>query len=197
MGAERKRGAHRRDDAGIATLTGHVESFAQKHAAEAATHRVRGIEVFAVEIDVHLPFDSERADHDIAAAVVNRLDWDASDPRYSISVMVEKGWVSLSGEVAWHFQKMAVTEDVHRLRGVVGVSDQITIRPSAEIAHIHEQIPHAVERSWSDPDRIKVSSNGGAIRLTGTARSPVDRELAVATAWSAPGATSIENDIAI
>jgi osmotically-inducible protein OsmY len=91
---------------------------------------------------------------------------------------------------------MAATEDVRQLRGVVGIFDQIPIRPSADIAHIHEQIAHALKRSWSDPDRTKMSSNGGAIRLTGTARSPVDRELAVATAWSAPGATSVENDIA-
>ena len=184
-------------DAGIVTLTGHVESFAQKHAAEAATHRVRGVEAVAVEIDIHLPFDSERTDHDIAAAVVNRLDWDASVPRNAISVTVEKGWVSLSGEVDWHFQKNAAAQDVGRLRGVVGMSDHITIKPGVDVAHVREELVRALKRSWSDPQRINVSASGGVIRLTGTARTPFDRERAELTAWSAPGAISVENDIEI
>jgi osmotically-inducible protein OsmY len=184
-------------DAGIATLTGHVESFAQKHAAEAATRRVRGVEAVAVEIAVHLPFDSERADHHIAAAIVNRLDWDASVPRNSINVMVEKGWVSLSGVVDWHFQKSAAAQDVSRLRGVVGVSDHITVKPGVDVAHVREDIVRALKRSWSDPQRINVSASGGMIRLTGSARTPFDRDLAVMTAWAAPGAISVENDIKI
>jgi osmotically-inducible protein OsmY len=183
-------------DAGIATLTGYVESFAQKHAG-AATHRVRGVEAVAVEIDVHLPFDSERADHDIAAAAVNRLDWDASVPRNSISGMVEKGWVSLSGEVDWHFQKNAAAQDVSRLRGVVGMSDHITIGSGVDVAHVREELVRALKRSWSDPQRINVSASGGLIRLTGTTRTPFDRERAEITAWSAPGAISVENDIKI
>ena len=92
---------------GVVTLNGHVRNFSQKLAAEKAVGRVKGVKAVAEEIEVKLPFDIERGDEDIAAAAIERLAWDSSVPRDAVNVRVEKGWVTLSGKVEWHYQKEA------------------------------------------------------------------------------------------
>jgi osmotically-inducible protein OsmY len=186
-------------DSGVVTLTGHVESFAQKHAAEAAVRRVKGVKAIAEEIEVRLPYATKRSDEEIAGAAIGRLEWDVSVPRDTIKVTVDKGRVTLTGEVDWNYQKDAASLDVRPLFGVVGVINQITIKPTTvNTSNISENIVHALHRSWFfDPKTISVSAQGGKIRLTGTVRTWHDRQVAAATAWSAPGATAVENDIAV
>ena len=92
---------------GVVTLNGHVQNFSQKLAAEKAVGRVKGVKSVAEEIEVKLPFDIERGDEDIASAAIERLAWDSSVPRDAVKVRVEKGWVTLSGKVDWHYQKEA------------------------------------------------------------------------------------------
>jgi osmotically-inducible protein OsmY len=182
---------------GVVTLTGHVESYAQKHAAEAVARRVRGVKAVAEEIEVRLPFDARRSDGDIAAAAVERLAWDVSIPRDAIQLKVEQGWITLTGRVERHFQKEAAEQDVRRLHGVVGVSNQITITPTAEASAISAEIMHALHRSWFDPKTITVSAEGGRVRLTGTVQSSYARRVAMTTAWAAPGTTAVVNEIEI
>jgi osmotically-inducible protein OsmY len=185
-------------NAGVVTLTGHVESFAQKHAAETAVRRVKGVKAVAEEIEVRLPYEKKRSDEEIAGAAIGRFEWDVSIPRDAIKVMVDAGWVTLTGEVDWHYQKDAASMDVRSLLGVTGVSNQITIKPAVNTSNISDDIMHALGRSWFfDPKTISVSAQGGKIRLTGTVKSWHDRQLAAATAWAAPGATAVENDIAV
>lgn len=185
-------------DDGVVTLTGHVESFAEKQAAEAAARRVKGVKAVAEKIEVKLPFDRERDDDDIAAAAINRLAWDVAIPKDAIQVTVEKGWVTLTGEVDWHFQKDIAAQDVHRLLGVTGVSNRITIKPGVNTTHISDEIMHALHRSWFfDPKTITVTADQGRVRLTGTVHSPHDRQVAAATAWAAPGVTDVVNEIEI
>lgn len=185
-------------NAGVVTLTGHVESFAQKLAAETAARRVKGVKAVAQEIEVRLPFDTKRGDEEIAAAILQRLMWDVSVPRDSVKVKVEKGWVTLTGQVDWHYQKDAAEQDVRRLHGVVGVSNQTTIKPKVNTSNISDDIRHALHRAWFlDPDNIKVNAEGGKVRLTGTVHSPHDRQVAAATAWSAPGTTAVQNDLVV
>jgi osmotically-inducible protein OsmY len=165
-------------NSGVVTLTGHVESFAQKHAAEAAVRRVKGVKAIAEEIEVRLSSATKRSDEEIAGAAIGRFEWDVSIPRDTIKVTVDKGWVTLTGEVDWNYQKDAASLDVRPLFG--------------------DDIVHALHRSWFfDPKTISVSAQGGRIRLTGTVHTWHDRQLAAATAWSAPGATAVENDIAV
>jgi len=123
-------------NAGIVTLSGHVESFAEKHAAEAAARRVKGVEAVAEEIEVRLAFDAKRSDGQIAAAVINRLDWNVAVPRNAVKVQVESGWITLSGQVDWDFQRTAAAHDVRWLLGVVGVSNQITIKTDANVPQV-------------------------------------------------------------
>lgn len=183
---------------GIVTLTGHVENYAQKHAAEAAARRVKGVRGVAEEIQVRLPFETQRTDEDIAAAAVSRMSWDVSIPRNAVKVQVENGWVTLTGQVDWHYQKSAAGQELRHLSGVTGLSDQITVKPRVDVGDISDSITHALHRSWFfDPQTIKVSAEGGEVHLRGSVHLPHDRQLAAATAWSAPGVTGVQNDIAV
>ena len=185
-------------DAGIVTFTGHVESFAEKHAAETATRRVRGVKAVAEEIKVELPFERVRRDDDIAAAALERLAWDTSVPPDAITVKVEQGWITLTGQVPWYYQKQAAEQDKARLHGVNGISNHLVVKPTVDVSDISDKIRHVLHRSWLvDDETVTVQADGGRVRLTGTVRSPHDRQVAWATAWAAPGATSVENDIAI
>jgi osmotically-inducible protein OsmY len=179
-------------------LSGHVANFAERHAAESAALRVRGVRGVAVEIEVRLAFESKRGDDDIAAAAVERLRWDVLVPKDCIKVTVEQGWVTLSGVVEWYYQRDAAEQDVLRLSGVTGLSNQTTIRNKPDAAGISDSITHALGRSWLfDGEAVTVHAAGGTVTLSGTVHSPHDRNLAAATAWAAPGTTAVENDIAI
>ena len=113
---------------GVITLSGHVQRFAEKQAAQSASLRVKGVKAVADEIEVKLPFDTVRSDDDIARAAVDRLSWDSTLPKDAIKVSVQDGWITLTGEVGWRFEHDAAAQDVRRLWGVVGVSNQITLK---------------------------------------------------------------------
>jgi osmotically-inducible protein OsmY len=184
--------------AGVVTLTGHVENYAEKSAAEAAAWRVKGVKGLAEEIEVRLPNSIKRNDEAIAAAAISRLSWDVSIPEDSVSVKVEKGWITLTGEVEWHYQKEAAEQDVRGLFGVVGVSNQTKLKSRVNTADVSDSIRTALHRSWLfDPDTITVKADGGNVKLSGTASSWHDKEVAGSTAWLAKGATSVENNISV
>lgn len=183
---------------GVVTLTGHVENLAEKHAAEAASRRVKGVKAVADEIEVRLLPETQRTDDEIAAAAVERLAWDVSIPADAVQVTVEQGWITLTGEVDWHYQRVAAEQDLHRLFGVVGVTNEIAIKSRVHASDISDEIMHALHRSWFfDPRTINVEIRDGTVRLTGTARSAHERQVAAATAWAAPGVTDVVNDIVI
>lgn len=183
---------------GTVTLTGHVSTFGQKHAAEMATGRVKGVKAIAEEIEVRLPFEVKRDDADIASAAVNRLAWDSTTPRDAIIVKVEKGWVTLTGEVDWHYQMETAEREVRNLMGVVGVSNQVTIKPRVDTAGLQDDIQHALHRSiFFQPENVHVTATDGRVKLTGTVATWLDRRTAGWTAWAAPGATSVENDLIV
>jgi osmotically-inducible protein OsmY len=183
---------------GTVTLSGHVQSYGQKHAAEMATGRVKGVRAVAEEIEVRLPFEVKRDDADIATAAVDRLAWDTGTPRDAVKVKVEKGWLTLTGEVHWHFQKEAAEREVSNLMGVLGVSNQITIKPRVDTAGLSDDIQHALHRSWFfDEETVHVTAQEGRVKLTGTVGSWQERQMAASTAWAAPGATSVENDLIV
>jgi osmotically-inducible protein OsmY len=183
---------------GVVTLSGHVSHFAEKLAAETAAARVRGVKAVAEEIEVHLPFDATKPDDEVAAAALNRIAWDVALPADAVKIKVEQGWVTLTETVDSHFQKEVVQDDVRRLRGVAGVSNHIVVKPRANPDGIGDAIMHALHRSWYfDSNPVRVSVDGGSVRLAGKVRSPHDRQMAAATAWNAPGVTDVENDIEI
>jgi len=183
---------------GVVTLTGHVGSFMEKWAAEKAASRVKGVKAVAEELEVRLPYDVKHGDEEIAAAAVNRLSWDGSVPHDAVKVTVEKGSVTLTGEVEWHYQKDAADWDVRGLLGVIRINNDITIRQRANASNITDDIRKALHRSWFfNPDSVTVTADGGNVRLTGSVSTWHDRQVAEDTAWAAPGAVSVVNDIAI
>jgi len=185
-------------NAGVVTLTGHVANFDQKQQAEAAVRRVKGVKAIAEELEVRLPFGSKRSDDEIAAAAVNRLSWDVSVPPDAVVVKAENGWVTLTGQVSWHYQRHAAGHDIARLFGVVGVSNNITLKPVVDVTNISDDITHALHRSYFfDPQTVFVSAEAGRVRLTGTVGSLHDKAMAAQAAWAGHGVTAVENDISV
>ncbi len=182
---------------GIITLMGSVESYAEKHCAETAALRVKDVKGVAEEIEVRLPVSVKHGDAEIAEAAVNRLDWNVSVPKESVKVAVSKGWVTLTGNVHWHYQHDAAAEAVRTLWGVTGVSNQISIKPTANASNIKSDIMDALNRSWFAPENIHVTTDHGKVTLTGTVEYWDERALAGTTAWAAPGVTSVANDIRV
>jgi osmotically-inducible protein OsmY len=184
--------------AGVVALTGHVRSFPQKLAAERAAARVKGVKAVVEDIVVKLPDDIRRRDGSIAGAAIERLAWDVSVPRGAVEIKVENGCVTLNGEVDWQFQREAAAQAVRTLIGVVGVFNQIEVRPTVHSDDVGQNITRALHRAWFyDPNTISISAQAGKITLTGQVTTWNARDLAGTTAWSAPGATYVENQISV
>ncbi len=182
----------------VVTLTGYVDAYTKRWAAEDAARRVRGIKAVANEIEVRLPSSSERTDADIAAAAVSGLEWDAILSTEKVKVTVSKGWVTLDGEVEWQYQKADAERVVRRLKGVKGVTNLITVKPTVSPSDLKKKIEQALTRSvQEDADSIQLEVNGGTVILKGKVRSYLEKKEAERAAWLAPGVTSVDNRITI
>ncbi len=184
---------------GIVTLTGWVDSYLKKMAAQEAAHRVRGVKAVANDIEVRLPGFAERTDTDLAAAVLGALRWDAAIPAGKVDVTVSQGWVTLKGEVEHAFQVRDAERAVRRHAGVKGVSNLIVVNRSHVLpTDLKQQIERALVRNAeTDARRITVEMEGGKVILRGTVRSSAEKQAAEETAWSAPGVSEVENSIVI
>jgi osmotically-inducible protein OsmY len=181
--------------AGIVTLSGHVEGFWEKDAAEKAIRRLKNVKAVAEELDVRLPFSVKRDDTEIAAAAVERLSWNSAIPKDAVKATVQQGWITLTGEVDRHYQHEAAADDIRGLWGVTGVSNHITIKARPDTLSIRSDIIAALGRSWLDAETISVTAHDGRVKLTGTVDSWYERDEAGAMAWAAPGTTAVQNDI--
>jgi osmotically-inducible protein OsmY len=128
---------------------------------------------------------------------VSRMAWDSTLPKDAIKATVHDGWVTLTGEVNWHFEHDAAAQDVRRLWGVVGVTNDVTVKSRVDTLNVRDDINRALHRSWFDPSNVKVTADGGKVKLSGTVHSWSERRMAGTTAWAAPGATVVENDLII
>ena len=183
---------------GIVTLAGHVSSYAEKLGAERAAQRVSGVKALAIEMDVKLSGSSKRTDADIAGSVDNVLHWTASLPKDGVKVMVENGWVTLSGEVGWDYQRRDAARGVRHLTGVTGVSDNIAIKPNVSLSAVKSDIEAALKRrAKADAQRISVEIRGADVTLTGTVHSWSEREAATHSAWGTPGVRNVVDNMTI
>ena len=183
---------------GVVTLAGHVGSYAEKLDAEHAAQRVSGVKALAIEMDVKLAGLSKRTDADIARSVENVLQWTTYLPLNHVKVMVESGWVTLSGEVDWEYQRQAATAAVRYLMGVTGVSDQITIKPKVSSTAVKSDIEAALKRrAKSDAHKISVEVQGADVTLTGKVHSWSERDLARNTAWGTSGVQHVVDHMTV
>ena len=183
---------------GVVTLSGHVDRYTEKWAAEHAAQKVTGVKALAIELDVNLPSSSSRRDADIAHAAKNVLDWTTNWPKDHVKVLVEKGWVTLSGMVNHEFQRQIASSAVRHLMGVTGVSNQITIKSKLTSTTVKTDIVSALKRrALTDAEEIMVTVNGGKVTLTGVVHSWSERDMVSDSVWNTPGVTSVNDNISV
>lgn len=184
---------------GVVSLTGFVGSYVQKYAAQRAAESVSGVKAVADDLHVRLPSIFERTDTELAHAVVNAMLWDIQVPNDRIVATVEKGWVTLGGEVEWQYQRKAAEKAVRNLTGVKGVTNLIRVEPrTVSSAEVSLKIKDSLRRNAElDADKINVASSNGTVTLTGTVRSYAERKDAESAAWRAPGVTAVDDRLGI
>lgn len=183
---------------GVVTLSGEVDSYAKKIAAEKAAKRVKGVKAVAEDIIVNYGMEEEKTDTEIAKAVVNALQWHASVPEDAVVPKVENGWVYLSGQVRWGYQKESAKNAVKDLSGVKGVINSITISQGVEPLEVKKRIKEAFERSADLEARgIRVVTEGHTVTLEGTVHSLKEKEEAERTAFNAPGVYEVKNNLVV
>lgn len=183
---------------GIVTLAGHVDSYAEKFDVERAAQRVAGVKALAIEMDVTLPGSSKRNDADIARSAENTIEWLTYLPNDSVKVKVEGGWITLSGEVHWDYQREAAFSAVRYLMGVTGVSNQIAVKPKVSLSAVKSDIEAALKRrAKSDAQSISVKVQGTDVTLSGTVHSWSERDLASNAAWGTPGVRKVVDNMTV
>lgn len=179
---------------GVVTLAGYVKSYLDKWHAERAASRVKGVKAIANDLEVRLPSTSTRTDPDIARAAVDALKWNISVPDDRIKVKVERGWVTLEGDVDWYYQRESAERAVRYLTGVQGVSNLIVVKAKTAASDVKQKIKEALSRGAQfDADRITVEVSGNKAILRGAVRSSAERRDAERAARNAPGITEVEN----
>jgi osmotically-inducible protein OsmY len=184
---------------GVVTLTGSVDSYAKKMEAEAATKKVSGVKAVVEKIEIWFSNGTGiKTDEDIAAAVVNGLQWNWDVPNEKVKTKVENGWVTLEGELEWNHQKEAAARSVNHQTGVKGLTNNIIIRNNTKDKIELKDIESALYRNWSIDDGdidVKVSAN--KVTLTGVVHSFYARDDAERIAWNAPGVCNVVNELVI
>ena len=177
---------------GVVTLVGDLPTYAEKWAAERAAQRVAGVKALATSLKVQLTGPRRHSDADIAHAAENVLDWNATLPAGAVKLMVEGGWVTLTGEVDWHYQRQAAVASVRHLLGVTGVTDRIALKPAVEPEAVRADIEAALRRQAAvDAGGITVAVDGGEVTLSGLVHSWHERNAATHSAWGTPGVRNV------
>jgi osmotically-inducible protein OsmY len=183
---------------GVVTLSGFVRSYMQKWQAERDVKRVAGVRGVANDIEVRLPLIHQKPDPEIAREVVQELKTELPYSHNLIKVVVSNGWVTLEGEVEWHYQKERAEAAARRVRGIKGITNYIEVKPRVGPEDIKRKIEEAFRRSAEvDANRITVETHGSQVILKGTVRSWAERDEAERAAWLVPGVRDVENRIMV
>lgn len=183
---------------GIVTLTGHVPTYAQKAVTEAVVKRVKGARGFVDRLEVKplgIDFDSDEA---LAARIASVIAWDATIPNNAIKVEVAAGHVTMMGQVQWQHQRAAAERAVRNMKGVRGVTDQVTVKPLVQASDVKRRIEAALDRQADlTADKVRITVDGDHVRLEGSVRAWVERDTIERAAWAAPGVRAVDDRIGI
>lgn len=183
---------------GSVTLSGRVTTYPAKMAAIEAAKRVRGVRAVADDIEVHLPSQHRRDDSDVAERIAHVLEWNVSIPHSDIKAKVSSGYVTLTGEVDWEYQRRHIEQQVRHVGGVISVVNSISIKPQTTPADIKEKIEKALHRHADlEASAVKVSVVGSRVTLDGKVKASYERDLIERAAWGAPGVREVVDHLRI
>lgn len=184
---------------GVVTLTGTVDSYIKKTEAETAVKNTFGVKALVEKIEVKYPSTyAKKDDTDIAKEIINAIKWNWEVPNDKVKVKVENGWVTLEGELSWNHQRTAAKDVVSKLAGVIGVSNNIKIKPESNDAIEKADIESALRRNWSlDEEDINVNVSNHKVTLAGTVGSWYQKDEAAKIAWKANGVWMVDNELEV
>lgn len=183
---------------GVVTLSGHVSSYVERHAAEEAAQSITGVRAVANDIVIDLPASSRRSDAEIAESAANAFQANVAVPAEKIKIMVRDGWITLEGDVPAWYQKRAAEAAVATLPGVRGVSDNMLISARPSAGDVEAKILEAFRRrALLDTRDIKVTTSEGTVTLEGIVHSWQERQQAETAAWQAPGVSQVLNNLRV
>ncbi len=182
---------------GIVTLTGSVPHFSAKYAAQAIAQRIGGVRAIADELEIDLLGSHMRTDTEIAAAALNALHWTYGVPP-DLKVVVDNGWITLSGQTNWSFEREVAAKTLGSLMGVRGVVNKIQLKSKIVPADVQFRIEDALKRSAAaEGQKIDVQISGNKVTLSGNVHSKFEASDAELAAWNAPGVSSVQNDLTV
>ncbi len=185
-------------DQGVVTLSGAVGSYSEKISAEHAAMRVKGVGGLAEDIQIRPFGDIGVHDDEIAKRAVSSLEWDATVPHRQVKVKVEDGFVTLTGEVDWDFQRIAAFHNIQKLLGVRSVDNQVKLKSRVQPDDVHQRIQDALARQGQiDAKGVRVSVDGGKVKLEGKVDSWHDRVVIERAAWGAPGVHAVDDRVTV
>lgn len=183
---------------GVVTLTGFVDAYTKKIAAEKAVKNVTGVRGVAEELQIRLDGKNRKSDTELATAAIDALRWCSTVPDERIKVTVDNGWIKLEGEVEWAYQRDEAKREIEDITGVRGISNLITVKPVVKATDVKAKIQKAFERSATiDASHIGIDVNGSIITLRGPVHSWSEHDDAEQAAWSAPGVTEVRNNLSV
>lgn len=185
-------------DNGVVTLSGYVNSYAQKMSAERAVKAIKGVRAVAEEIQVRLDKNVGTSDDTIAKRALSIISWSSDAPAGDIKIVVQKGWVTLEGQVDWQYQKEIAESAVRKLSGVVGINNHLTLRTRVNVVDIQQSIVDALKcNAEVDAKGLHVKVEGSVVKLEGKVHFWRERQIAERAAWSVPGVSKVDDHLLI
>jgi osmotically-inducible protein OsmY len=184
---------------GVITLSGTVDSYAERLAAQEAAHRVAGVRDVANEIQVRIPGGNIRTDEDIARAVRYALEWNVLIPADAITTTVADGWVTLEGTVGSWRQRLDAESAIRYLPGVKGILNKIhVVAPEVGAESLREAIEAALERrAEREAKHLHINVEGSKVTISGKVRTWADLQAVLGTVSHAPGVREVEDNLEI